>query len=105
MTEIRMTRKMHAMQRILLFILPVGLCVAMASVPARAAAEEEVPRITKEELKADLDNEDVVIIDVRTMKDWNASDYLIKGARRENPMDTNFWYNYPKDKTMVLYCT
>jgi hypothetical protein len=99
-----MTRKMQAMQKILLLILPVALCAAMADVPAGAVTQEEVPRITKEELRANLNNEDVVIIDVRTMKDWNASDYLIKGARRENPMDINFWYNYPKDKTMVLYC-
>jgi len=99
-----MTPKMQAMRRILLLILPVVLCGAMAAVSVRAVAREEVPRITKEELRANLDNEDVVIIDVRTMKDWNASDYLIKGARRENPMDINFWYNYPKDKTMVLYC-
>lgn len=101
MTDIRM-RPM--MQRILLLILPIALCGAMAAVSTRAVAQEEVPRITKEKLRASLDNADVVIIDVRILKDWSASDYLIKGARRENPMDTNFWYNYPKDKTMVLYC-
>jgi len=100
-----MTRKMQAMRKILLLILPIALCGAMAAVSQRAVAQEEVPRITKEELRANLDKADVVIIDVRILKDWSASDYLIKGARRENPMDTNFWYNYPKDKTMVLYCT
>lgn len=70
----------------------------------KKAALKEIPRISKEELKANLDNMNVVIIDVRTPKDYDKSDYKIKGAVRENPMDVTFWFNYPKDKKMVLYC-
>jgi hypothetical protein len=95
---------MQVMRRILLFTLPIALCAAMAGSSTKAVAQEEVPRITKEDLKANLDNEEFVIVDVRILKDWNASDYQIKGARRENPMDVNFWHDYPKDKTMILYC-
>ena len=90
--------------RILSLIFLVVLCAALAAVSTKAVAQGEVPRITKEDLKANLDSGEFVIIDVRTMKDWNASDYHIKGAHRENPMDVNYWDNYPKDKTMILYC-
>ena len=104
MTDIRIRPMIQVMNRTLLLILSIALCGAMAAVSTRAVAQKEVPKITKEELRANLDNEDFVIIDVRILKDWDSSDYLIKGARRENPMDINVWFNYPKDKTIVLYC-
>lgn len=89
----------------ILFIL---VLLAVSSGIGYAAGEKDalkaVPRMSKDELKANLDNKDFVIIDVRTPRDYDKSDYRIIGAVRENPMDVTFWYNYPKDKTMVLYC-
>jgi rhodanese-related sulfurtransferase len=69
------------------------------------AMSKNVPRMTKEELKAMMDNSDLSIIDVRYGKDWTGSDIKIKGAVRENPDDVKSWADkYGKDKILVLYC-
>ena len=65
----------------------------------------DVPIMTKEELKAQLDNSDVMILDVRKGKDWKSSEFKIKGASRADPKELDNWEGtYPKDKTFVLYC-
>lgn len=72
---------------------------------AQSAIAAEVPRMTKEELKAKIGNSDVIIVDVRAGKDWKGSEFKIKGAVRENPSKFSPWAEkYPKDKTLVLYC-
>jgi len=67
---------------------------------------DDVPRMDKDELKAILDNPDVVILDVRTSSDWNRSENKIKGAHR---LDQGNWESletsYPKEKTLVVYCS
>ena len=69
------------------------------------AESTDAPRITKDELKAMLENPDLVIIDVRYGKDWTGSDIKIKGAIREDPGKIESWANkYPKDRVIVLYC-
>jgi hypothetical protein len=66
---------------------------------------KDVPIMTKEELKAQLDNSDVMILDVRKGKDWKSSEFKIKGASRANPKELEKWAEtYPKGKTFVLYC-
>jgi len=86
-----------------LIILVLGL--AIVSMLAPFAAADEVPRMTKEQLKALLDDPDVVILDVRTSRDWKGSEKKIKGAIRENPKGFASWaHKYSKDKTLVLYC-
>jgi rhodanese-related sulfurtransferase len=67
----------------------------------------EVPRMTKEELKPLLGEPDLVIVDVRVGPSWTASQWKIKGAVREDPRaDIKAWAEkYPKDKTIVLYCS
>ena len=88
----------------LLIIAVLAISIGVACTSTKTAVPQDIPRMTKEELKAKLDNEDIVIIDVRTPKDYDNSDSRIKGAFRENPMDVTFWSSYPKDKTIVLYC-
>jgi hypothetical protein len=69
--------------------------------PSRAV---EAPRITKEELKARLGAQDVVVVDARIAHDWTESDSKIKGAVRENPNKVNQWIDkYPKAKTLIFY--
>ncbi len=86
-----------------LVILVLGL--AIVSMLAPFAAADEVPRMTKEQLKALLNDPDVVILDVRTSRDWKGSEKKIKGAVRENPKRFKSWaHKYPKDKALVLYC-
>ena len=63
-----------------------------------------VKRISKESLKARLEDPTIVILDVRQPQDWNKSGIKIKGAIQENPNKFNDWYyRYPKTKTIVLY--
>ena len=70
-----------------------------------ALRADEAPRMTKEQLKAQLGNPDVVIIDVRVPKVWDAAKDKIKGAVRGDPTTVDSWINkHPKDKTYVFYC-
>jgi len=65
----------------------------------------EVPRISKQDLRAMLDSPDLVILDVRTSGSWEKSKAKIPGAIREDPNDAKSWAEkYSKDKTLVLYC-
>ena len=83
-----------------MLILLIVVCWA-----AQALAAAAVARISKEDLKGKLGAADLIIIDVRTDRDWDSSDLKIRGAVRENPGIVDFWAeNYPKDKTIVLYC-
>jgi hypothetical protein len=86
-------------------VLIVLLAFASMALFAKAAVADEVPRMSKEELRAMLGNPDLVIIDVRSGKDWEASQSKIKGAVREEPWQAKSWADkYDKDKTYVLYC-
>ena len=86
-------------------VLIVLLAFASMALFAKAAVADEVPRMSKEELRAMLGNPDLVIIDVRSGKDWEASQSKIKGAVREEPRQAKSWADkYDKDKTYVLYC-
>ena len=66
-----------------------------------------VPRMTKEELKPLLGNPEVIIIDVRVEDEWKEAKWKIQGAVREDSeKDINTWANkYPKDKTLIFYCS
>jgi predicted sulfurtransferase len=93
------------MKQRLLKVLAVLLAFTSMALFAKVAMADEVPRMSKEELRAMLDNPGVVIIDVRSSKDWEASQSKIKGAVREEPRQAKSWADkYDKDKTYVLYC-
>ena len=77
----------------------------MVGILTTFAESADVPRMTKDELKAMPGNSDLVILDVRYKKDWTDSDSKIKGAIREDPESIKSWAEkYSKDKTFVLYC-
>ena len=72
------------------------------TLPARA---NDVPRVTKEELKEQMDEPNLVIIDVRAASDWNGSKIKIKGVVREDPKKVDSWMSkYSKEKILVFYC-
>ena len=72
---------------------------------AAAVASDDVPRMSKQELKVLLGSADVIILDVRASRDWEGSTSTIKGAIREDPQTIDTWTDtYPKDKTLVLFC-
>lgn len=87
---------MKRMLALLLFTLMFTTTTAFAG---------EVGVMDKDTLKAQLGAEDLVILDVRTGKDWSSSEFKIKGAIRTPPGEFDQWSaTYPKDKTLVLYC-
>jgi 3-mercaptopyruvate sulfurtransferase SseA len=90
-----------------LFILVVSTLVMMMACTTwtMSTRSENVPRMTKDELKAMIDNPDVTIIDVRHDQDWKGSDVRIKGAVREDPNDVKSCVDkYAKDRLIILYC-
>ena len=89
----------------ILAVIGFVLSFAVMGVSPDPAFSEDVPRITKEELKEKLGNPDVVIVDVRIGKDWKASEFKIKGAVRADPKKITSWAEkQEKEKTLVLYC-
>lgn len=72
---------------------------------AGPASVEQVPRLTKEQVKGMLGKPDVVIVDIRYIKQYEQSDRKIPGAVFVQPENFDeFVKKYPqKDKTYVLY--
>ncbi len=79
----------------------LGFLILFSSVSFGAA----VNKMTKEELKKIMGSDTTAILDVRQGRDWNSSEFKIKGAIRINSGDLlSQSKKYPKDTTMVLYC-
>ena len=88
---------------VLIIALMAGILLCQT---AASAASVEVPRISIERTKQMLANPDVVIIDVRTAKTWWRSPSKIENSVREEPGSPERWAEkYPKDKTLIFYCT
>jgi hypothetical protein len=69
-------------------------------------SSSDVPRISKDELKAKLGSPVIVLIDVRTKSDWDRSSEKITGAVRMEPDSVEVWAGtLPKDKEIVFYCS
>ncbi len=86
------------MKRVFSLLIVLMLLVAT---PLFAAS---VPKMDKDELKALLGSENLVILDVRRGKDWSSSEFKIKDALRVDDGDLSATMTYPKDNTFVLYC-
>ena len=72
---------------------------------SRSAAADDL-RMSKDELRSMLGSADLVVIDVRTEKEWKKSDKKIIGSTWKDAEEVNAWADkYPKDKTIVLYCS
>jgi rhodanese-related sulfurtransferase len=94
----------HGMKRKMAVLAALAVSAALLAVGSLSFAQE-AKRMTKEELKAMLDSPDLVVVDVRTGKDWTGSDQKIKGALREDPRKVDDWAaRYDKEKTVVIYC-
>jgi rhodanese-related sulfurtransferase len=87
-------------KRILSFL--AVLMVIAATSPALFA--DSVPRMDKEVLRSLLGSDNLILLDVRLDSDWTTSEFKIKGALRLDDGDLSMIKNYPKDKTIVLYC-
>jgi rhodanese-related sulfurtransferase len=61
--------------------------------------------MTKDELRNLIEEGDVIVVDVRTGRDWKSSEYKIHTAVREDAAQVASWAKkYSKDKTLVFYC-
>ncbi len=86
-------------------VLGVAALVA-AAILKTATGGGEAPRMTKEALEGRLGEPDLVVVDVRSGGSWADSSAKIKGAVREDPQALEEWaQKYPKEKTLVFYCS
>jgi rhodanese-related sulfurtransferase len=97
-----------------LYVVVGFLLVISAALFAAGCKGEEEPKATgetpmvmsKDALKSKLGDEALIVVDVRMGKAWEDCDSKITGARREDPGKVSTWAaNYPKDKTIVFYCS
>jgi len=80
------------------------LLVALAGYSAMPTTVEQVPRLTKEAVKEMLGKPDVVIVDIRFIKQYEQSDKKLPSAVFVQPENFDeFVKNHPKEKTYVLY--
>ncbi len=86
------------MKRIFSFL---AVLFFLAATPVFA---DSVPKMEKEALKSLLGSSNLVILDVRQDRDWNASQMKIKDAMRVDNGDLSSAMKLPKDTTIVLYC-
>lgn len=83
----------------------VIVLILVSVIPARAEEIEEIPRLSKEEVRDLMGKPGVVLIDVRYDKSWKKSDTKIAGSVRENPNEIGSWTGkYAKDTKIILYC-
>jgi rhodanese-related sulfurtransferase len=77
-----------------------ALCFSFAPAFAGTVGMMEI-----QELKQLLGSDDIVILDVRTGRDWSTSEFKIPEAIRATSNEFDTWGNqFPKDKKIVLYC-
>jgi predicted sulfurtransferase len=86
-------------------LVAVLLLIALAGYSAPPSSVEQVPRLTKEAVREMLGKPDVVIVDIRYIKQYEQSDKKLPGAVFVQPENFDeFVKNNPtKDKTYVLY--
>lgn len=85
-----------------LVLFVTGGCATFEGTPVT----DQVPRMSIDDLKDRLGSSDITVLDVRNEWTWTASNMKIAGAIREDPKQFSRWYDkYPKDRTLVLYCT
>jgi rhodanese-related sulfurtransferase len=83
-------------------ILLLASLLLITGLPALAV---DVQTMSKEDLKARLNSGTLVVLDVRTGRDWSSSEFKITGAIRAPSSEIAKWSkNYTKDQTLVLYC-
>jgi hypothetical protein len=94
------------MKRVLVAALVCFLAFGMSGIPSAAPDDEEDVRMTQKVARGMLGTPAAIFIDVRSRPDWEGSPTKIKGSVREDPQTVPAWMNkYPKDKTLILYCS
>jgi hypothetical protein len=83
-----------------------GIVMTLSLALSQILQAQDVPRITKEELKKELCSKNLMLIDVRVPQGWDKSNQKIKCATRREPDKVSDWTaTLPKDKEIVFYCS
>jgi hypothetical protein len=84
-------------------LLAIALCAPVFA--SEVEEDEDIRRMSKEEVRDLIGSPDATIIDVRYEKNWKKSDQKIAGAVRQHPNELGSWAGtYQKDRLIVLYC-
>jgi hypothetical protein len=104
-TLCRKVPNMKAKPILIVFLAALLSLVALAGWSAPPSSVEQVPRLTKEAVKEMLGKPDVVIVDIRYIRQYEQSDKKLPGAVFVQPENFDeFVKNHPqKDKTYILY--
>lgn len=87
------------MKKMLMFLI---FSLGFALTPA---VSMDVGMMSVDELNGMLGSDNLIVLDVRSGKDWSSSEFKVKGAIRANPREFATWGDsHPKDKKIVLYC-
>ena len=94
--------------RIVNHLIPALAVIMLSSMLFSAWAAQKAGLMTKGEVlhaAGSMTNADTYVLDVRTGRDWNSSEFKIQGAHRTNPSEFDTWSSkFPKSGTLVLYC-
>jgi len=69
-----------------------------------SAYAASVQIMNKDELKAKLGSDDLIVLDVRTGRDWSTSEFKVQDAIRVEGKDLSVAEKHKKSDTFVLYC-
>ena len=98
-------RQNRRLNRVVQWWLLVWLVCGQATV-GLTDGSDEIARISVDQVKKLLGRPDTVIIDVRTHRNWWRSSKKIPTAVREDPAKVDQWREkYPKDHTLIFYCS
>ena len=79
-------------------------CLLLSATSLLAA--DDVQFMSPEDLKANLNGENISILDVRSERGWSNSDVKIPGAVRATWDNFDEWSaSLPKGNTLVIYCS
>jgi predicted sulfurtransferase len=80
-------------------------CLIVIFAASLVVGAEGITLISSDQLKEEIAKPGVIVIDVRAAHDWDSSQWKIKGAQRQSPMEVKSWMDkYSKDDKIVLYC-
>ena len=107
MTSTMEIEEVRIMKRCLRMVLAGVLILSALGCMQRWSSKEKTPLMTKEELRTMLGSPNLTVVDVRIEDEWKKSELKIQGAVRENPENhVRTWADkYPKDRTLVFYCS
>ena len=98
-------RQNRRLNRLVQWWLLVWLVCGQATV-GLADGSDDIARISVDRVKKLIGRPDTVIIDVRTHRNWWRSSKKIPTAVREDPAKADQWREkYPKDHTLIFYCS